>query len=103
MVSKKDDKSINENLVKTKIGSTVVNKDILTFKVYNGAKEYTIGELLEKVITLENVVKTQNKKIATLLEIVNQKNTVIVDNEELLNERLAKLEYLVEDKSGGEE
>ena len=103
MVSKKDNKSINENLVKTKIGNTVVSKDILEFKVYNGNTEYTIGEILDKVITLENVVKTQNKKIATLLEIVNQKNTVIVDNEELLNERLAKLEYLVDDKKEGEE
>jgi len=93
MISKKDANAINENLVKTKIGNTVVNKDILTFKVYNGTKEYTVGELLGKVITLENEINDQNKRIAVLVNTINTNNATIVDNEKILNERLAKLEY----------
>lgn len=100
MVSKKNKNTINENLVKTKVGSTVVNKDILTFKVYAGANEYTIGELLGQILILEASVKQQNITIQALVNMLNTNNKTIVDNEKILNERLAKLEYK---NNGGDE
>jgi len=90
--SRKDKHSKNLNRVVVQVGAQQTNRDLLDFKVYNGGVEYTLNDLFEKILALEN----KNKKLehaVKLYETANNDNTVLITKAvQLLSKKVAQLE-----------
>ena len=62
--SRKDKDSKNLNRIVIQVGTQQMNKDLLDFRVYDGDTEYTVEQLFEKIIQLED----QNRKLRKALK-----------------------------------
>ena len=90
--SRKDKDSKNLNRIVVQVGTQQTNKDLLDFKVYDGPNEYTVNELFEKIINLED----QNRRLRKALkrhEIANNNNQMLLTKAiELLSAKMAAAE-----------
>ena len=90
--SRKDKDSKNLNRIVVQIGTQQTNKDLLDFKIYAGETEYTVADLFEKIIQLED----QNRKLRKALkrhERANNNNlTLLTKATELLSAKMAAVE-----------
>ena len=90
--SRKDKDSKNLNRVVVQIGTQQTNRDLLDFKFYHNGVEYTLNELLEKTIYLENENKRLKKAIKTY-EIANNDNIKLITKaSQLLSAKVVQLE-----------
>ena len=90
--SRKDKDSKNLNRVVVQIGTQQTNRDLLDFKFYYNGVEYTLNELLEKTIYLENENKRLKKAIKTY-EIANNDNIKLITKaSQLLSAKVVQLE-----------
>ena len=90
--SRKDDNTKNLNRVVIQVGAHQMNKDLLDFTIYAGDTEYTVEQLFEKIIQLED----QNKKLRKALrkhERANNNNSMLLTKAtELLSAKMAAVE-----------
>lgn len=90
--SRKDKDSKNLNRIVIQVGTQQMNKDLLDFKVYDGDTEYTVEQLFEKIINLED----QNRKLRKALkrhEKANNNNQMLLTKAvELLSAKMAAAE-----------
>lgn len=96
MQSRKNKDSKNLNRVVVQVGAQQTNKDILEFQVYDGENTYTIGELLDKILVLQD----RNVKLEEALKAHETKNNTVISliskSEKLLSAKVAELENQVE-------
>lgn len=93
MNSRKDKECKNLNRVVVQVGAQQTNKDILDFVVYDGnGGEYTLNELFEKILVLEN----ENQRLTKALKIYESANnsniSLITKAAELLSLKVVQLE-----------
>lgn len=90
--SRKDKDSKNLNRIIYQDGVHQYNKDILDFVVYDGGNEYTIGQLLDKIVSLE----AANKRLRRALkrhEAANNANfNLLTKSVQLLSAKMAAAE-----------
>lgn len=90
--SRKDKESKNLNRVVVQVGTQQTNRDLLDFKFYHDGVEYSLGELLEKTLYLENENKRLKKAIKTY-EIANNDNIKLITKaSQLLSAKVVQLE-----------
>lgn len=95
--SRKDRDSKNLNRVIVQIGTQQINKDILDFTVFRDGKEYTLNELLEKILYLENENKSLKNAIKVYESANNSTINLLTKAAELLSAKSIQLEKEVEE------
>lgn len=90
--SRKDKETKNLNRVVIQVGSQQINRDLLDFVVYDGDTEYTISDLLGKVIYLENENKRLKTAIKTYETANNDNIKLITKASQLLSAKVVQLE-----------
>ena len=91
--SRKNKDSKNLNRVVIQVGAQQINKDILAFVIYdpNGV-EYTINELFDKILILENENEKLKKALKTHESASNSTINLITKATQLLSKKVAQLE-----------
>ncbi len=85
------------NIVMTYEGGKPVLNELLSLKVYdNENRAYTIGELLELIITLTAENKRLRDEYNTLKDDITNKADAVIDGHEAVAAKLAEMEYDLE-------
>ena len=90
--SRKDKDSKNLNRIVVQLGDRQTNRDILDFIVYDGKNEYTLNDLFQKILFLEDENKKLRKAIKTYETANNDTTTLLTKAVELLSAKVASAE-----------
>lgn len=90
--SRKNEDTKNLNRVITQVGAHQVNKDILDMVVFDGENEYTIGQLFDCIIGLQNENKKLRKALKVQQNAINTNTNLMVKATQLLSAKVSALE-----------